>query len=81
MKSDANSVIDSANGKLREVSAKLRSVAYLIENHRDAIGEPLDIEDIYWGIGILLSELSWSIKHVAIQLDENQVRGDQRKKS
>ena len=74
-------IVEEPTTTLRLLSAKLRSLAYLIENHKDEVGEPFDISDIYWGIGLLLTEISLNIKTISIQIEEAEVRRSQRKKS
>lgn len=46
---------------LREAALKVRGLAYLIENHHDEPGTPLDFEDINSGIGLILTQCSRSI--------------------
>ena len=59
----------------------VRGVGYLIENHKDEVGEPSDLGDVYWGIGLLLNEISNDIKSISIQIEEIQMRRAHRKKS
>ena len=77
--SDIVTVLEVATGKLRETSAKLRSIAYLVENHHDEVGEPRDISDIHWGLGLLLTELSGAVKDVASDLDTHSAGAAHRK--
>lgn len=74
MKEDSSTI-------LRILSTKLRSIAYLIENHHDQVGDPLDIEEINWGLGMILTDLSQELKTVSIQIGKDEVLRSQRKKS
>jgi hypothetical protein len=65
--------------KLRLLSAKLRSIAYLIENHHDEVGEPLDVGDIYWGIGLLLTEISYEVKSISIEMEAVEIKHHRKK--
>jgi hypothetical protein len=81
VRSNTRSNMETSSVTLREASAKLRGLGYLIENHHDEVGEPLDIDDIRWGIGLLLTELSGTIRRIAVQLDENLLNESHKKKS
>jgi len=59
--------------ELRILSAKIRSVAYLIENHRDEVGEPLDRDDIYWGLGRILTDISEAVKQISIEAGRSEL--------
>ena len=66
---------------IRLISIQLRSIAYLIENHSDEVGSPLDLEEIHYGIGLLLTELGQKLKTIANEIDRKEVGKFQRKKS
>lgn len=56
---------DNEYRDLRLISSKLRAIAYLIENHKDEVGYPLDIEEVYWGLGEILNNLCAEIRELA----------------
>jgi len=58
--------------RLLEASIELRSVAYLIQTQGRPTDVPLDIEDIHYGLGRLLSRLASKIRRISNELDENQ---------
>jgi hypothetical protein len=66
------------SAKLRLLSAKLRAMAYLIETHQD-IGAPLDMDDILWGTGEILSELSISFKSVGLELERLELKNHRKR--
>ena len=53
---------------LTRISNKLRAVAYLIECEGDEGPYP-DMDNIRWGIGLILTEVSFQIRHVANDLE------------
>lgn len=56
---------------LRLECTKLRALSHLIE-HEDTQGaEPLDQQDIRWGIGMLLNHSIKKIRRVAIELEDD----------
>lgn len=80
--------IDPSSTSIRLLSAELRCIAYLIENFQDQVGQPFDIEDIYWGLGLILTEISQALKSISMQIEEDEIksekqgaRNSQRKKS
>ena len=65
--------------KLRLISVKFRSLAHLIENQNDEFF-PDDIEDIRWGLGSLLAELSTQIRDIGRKIESEELRGRKRSK-
>lgn len=55
--------------QLDTLSAQLRGIGYLIECQRDC-SQPTDIEDVYYGIGVLISVLASEVRTVGRKLDE-----------
>jgi hypothetical protein len=65
---------DTYEFDLRELSAKLRGVAYLIESFDEEAGPPLDSKTIYWGIGMILTEISESVLKVAQSIGAKKIK-------
>ncbi len=63
---------------LEKVSAKLRAIAHLVETQRPH-DPPVDIENVYYGLGILLTELGSEIKRVFSTGEELQIRTAKRR--
>lgn len=59
-----------AHGILQKTAWKIRGIAYLIECHRDHGGTPIDVEEVWLGIGALLTECSGAINEVRKKIDE-----------
>lgn len=65
-------------GDLETIAARLRGIAHLLEAHRPH-DPPIDVEEVQWGIGLILSDLSAQIKAIWISLDEAQARATSNK--
>ena len=62
-----------AAAKLRDLSWRIRGMAYLLECHGNNPCPPLDELEIYFGIGGILSELGRRVYRVAHALDEAEI--------
>ncbi len=67
--------------ELRELSAKLRGIAFLIESFDENPGPPLDSKTIYWGLGMILSDMSNAILSVARKIGQKELRKVKNKKN
>ena len=76
---DLKTPTEDSETSIRLLSIKLRGIAYLIENFHDDAGEPFDIEDIFWGIGMVLSEISQNLKTISIQLGDEEAHRSKKK--
>ena len=61
--------VELAVEQLLEESAKLRSIAHLIENQRDPEYAPLDSEEINRGLAAILNDSASKIREVSCQLE------------
>lgn len=55
--------------RLLEISLELRAIGFLIETHSCPGAVPMDRNDIYLGLGSVLSRLAGGIREIAEELD------------
>lgn len=56
---------ENFSGDLRELAWKIGGIAYLIQQQKFDEIPPLGIEEIHYGVGLLLRELSEKVKQIA----------------
>jgi hypothetical protein len=55
---------------LREICFRLRGIAFLLENFRNDVGSPEDVDDCWYGVGSLLNEqISQLRKLLRVEID------------
>jgi hypothetical protein len=59
--------------ELRLTSVKLRAIAHLIETQKDGDEGPLDIEEIRWGLGMILTEFSQTVRELSRSLEKKEM--------
>jgi hypothetical protein len=59
-------VAEGSISRLRELNCQLRAMAFLVENLGDLAAVPSDMEDRFWGLGMILEGLSDEIEDVRI---------------
>lgn len=70
----------SALSQLNMLAAKIYGLGYLIVNCATDEPQPLNMEEIYWGIGMILSEIGSDIRAVARRIDEKGLDSRHRKR-
>lgn len=58
---------------LRLISIKLRTIAYLLEAQEIDPAPPLDLEEIRWGMGMILTDLSSHIRKISRNLEKQEL--------
>ena len=66
--------------ELESISAKLRGIGHLIESQRLSEA-PVDFEEVHWGIGLILNDLSAQIRFIWVSLDESEVAATKSRQS
>lgn len=59
--------------RIRLLSIKLRAIAYLVGN-QSTEDPPLDLEQIYMGIGLLLEEVSEAMRGASTEMEVKDIR-------
>lgn len=70
---------DSLSDSLSLISAKLRAIAHLLESQRQ-VDLPVDYEDVLWGLGSILTDMSSNIREIGNQLGERELPPQKRAK-
>ena len=65
--------IGKASEQLRDLAWRIRGIGYLVEQHGEDQISPLDMEQVYYGIGSILTDLSKRVYRIARKMDEHQM--------
>lgn len=65
--------IGKAAGNLRALAWQIRGMGFLLERHGGDSDPPLDPQEVYLGIGMILYTLSRRVYRIARAMDEHEV--------
>lgn len=69
----------SHSGRLDYAAAKIRAMAYMIESLGKEEALPLDRDQIFFGIGEMITELATEVKQVSVELEEADLKSNKHK--
>lgn len=58
---------------LRVTSVKIRAISHLIES-QGIVDLPLDMGEVYWGLGLILAELAEQVMNASRELEEREIK-------